>query len=618
MNFFVRTFKIILLFLFCINAYCLPPKVQFKKLVWQAEKLKKEKKFSESAGYYERAFLLDVEPPSTLFFINYAQVMMETEDYSKAINGLEKFFLVAEDDDVNYETAMNLYEKAEIDMLEVPAKKTKEKPKPAPKPTVKLDPNAPGGFFQSISKNNPFGVMNYLAKNGDVNAVSPKGETGIYLAASNNNDKVVKLLLDQGADPNLNKKGSNGTTPLFVASHKGYQKVVEVLLKYKGIDLSSGYKGYFPLWMACQRGHTKIAELLLNAGADVNQRSGDNGKTTLWLAVERNNGCLDLLLRKRANVNLFNDDGLSLVESFILGNHGGFEKKLGPIKKIISKGGRLRFPIKGRFPVIFFLSFRAYKGVEIYEERFNFLLKYLKPNQLTHIDLKNIQEKKVYPLPYLINNINFNQLKLLLNAGANPNIYNEEKEDDLYSGSPLRMAITGHKSTQFIEEIAKKTKDLNTIFSNHKVGKYSLFSVLIGNDYYSKNIKKLKDIISVLVKNGANINLGSPSPGLLGAPPLMLILLANNYSNSTKVDLIKHLISLGASPNQKAKNGKSLLDIANQKNCESCTEALYDGGAEKEGEQQVFGKVSLKDKFKKADISIFNSWLMDTRPAPIR
>jgi hypothetical protein len=90
---------------------------------------------------------------------------------------------------------------------------------------------------------------------GTVNAESIQRTQPLYYAASYNMIPIVKLLLRQGSDVGLNKRGGRfGSTPLAIA---------------------------------CYRGHKEVAKLLLEAGADPSVRDGGTGATALSMARRR-------------------------------------------------------------------------------------------------------------------------------------------------------------------------------------------------------------------------------------------------------------------------------------------------------------------------------------------
>ena len=79
-----------------------------------------------------------------------------------------------------------------------------------------------------------------LEAGADVNKANSNGSTPLHLAISwgskhmvelilDGQKDVVRLLLENGADPN-NKESLCGCTPLYLASVKGYEDIVKILL----------------------------------------------------------------------------------------------------------------------------------------------------------------------------------------------------------------------------------------------------------------------------------------------------------------------------------------------------------------------------------------------------
>jgi hypothetical protein len=91
---------------------------------------------------------------------------------------------------------------------------------------------------------------------GTIDTVSIQRTQPLYYAASYNMIPIVKLLLRQGSDADINKRGGRyGTTPFAIA---------------------------------CYRGHSEVAKLLLEAGADPYIRDGGTGETGLAMAMAEN------------------------------------------------------------------------------------------------------------------------------------------------------------------------------------------------------------------------------------------------------------------------------------------------------------------------------------------
>jgi uncharacterized protein len=98
----------------------------------------------------------------------------------------------------------------------------------------------------------------------DLDAVDPAGENALMLAAINQDEPMVKLLLDKDAE--LNKKG---WTPLHYAASGGDDAIVKLMLDHSAYIDAGSPNGSTPLMMAVAAGHVSTVDLLLDEGADL-------------------------------------------------------------------------------------------------------------------------------------------------------------------------------------------------------------------------------------------------------------------------------------------------------------------------------------------------------------
>lgn len=118
------------------------------------------------------------------------------------------------------------------------------------------------------------------------------GQFPIHQAAWCGHEKVVELLLQNGADPD--PVNDNGVTPLWLAAQGGYDEIVGMILerdspdKKIDVDVEWKTKERRPLHQAARYGHLKVSRLLLAKGADYDPVDSE-GITPLWYAARNGN-----------------------------------------------------------------------------------------------------------------------------------------------------------------------------------------------------------------------------------------------------------------------------------------------------------------------------------------
>ncbi len=125
------------------------------------------------------------------------------------------------------------------------------------------------------------------------------GWTVLIFAASKGHTAIVKLLLEHGADPNIQEE--DGWTALIWAASKGNMAMVQALLQHNAKADIQEKDGWTALRLARSNGHTEVAALLALY---------ENGNTPLMVAVLQNNvDRVDQLLQDGVNLNVRNNDG---------------------------------------------------------------------------------------------------------------------------------------------------------------------------------------------------------------------------------------------------------------------------------------------------------------------
>jgi ankyrin repeat protein len=164
-------------------------------------------------------------------------------------------------------------------------------------------------------------------------------EYTLLINATKINDiKLVQVLLEIGADPNI-KTFYGGKTALYYAIENNNYEFVRALLKH-GADFSLQYLMY-----SVRENHNnkyfKIIKALIKAGSDVNENDVYKN-TSLYYAVQNNDiKCINLLIKAGANVNAINDCFDSILISAI--HNYVYNNSLKIIRVLLKAGANINY-----------------------------------------------------------------------------------------------------------------------------------------------------------------------------------------------------------------------------------------------------------------------------------
>jgi ankyrin repeat protein len=127
---------------------------------------------------------------------------------------------------------------------------------------------------------------------------SGSGDVPLYIAADSGAEEITKLLLDGGADVNVD--GAFGRRPLHQAARHGHLAIVRMLLAAKADPNVKSMDEQTPLHTAASEGRLESIKLLLAAGASPTARDR-NGATPLDLAERGGHQPVVSLLRAQRN-----------------------------------------------------------------------------------------------------------------------------------------------------------------------------------------------------------------------------------------------------------------------------------------------------------------------------
>jgi len=119
-----------------------------------------------------------------------------------------------------------------------------------------------------------------------LNSVSDHGFTPLGLATHFGNEEVVRFLLAQGADPNIQSQNGYNVYPLHAAIGSGFDSIAKMLIEAGAeVNVVQALRTT-PLHLASQNGNIDLIILLLENGAQVEVKN-DMGKTASDLAAEK-------------------------------------------------------------------------------------------------------------------------------------------------------------------------------------------------------------------------------------------------------------------------------------------------------------------------------------------
>jgi ankyrin repeat protein len=174
--------------------------------------------------------------------------------------------------------------------------------------TVAASPVSPEVFFEMIAENDKLGAMSAIVGGFDVNVYDMKaGGTPLLHAIRNVRPEMVELLLDSGADVNLNdSRNADGISPLMLAvvfaaapvsprmtpeRRRDAMKIFDTLIE-RGADINyiePGGSMTALSWALSNMDRESceiVASKLLDAGADVNPPVPPQRLSPLMWAVE--------------------------------------------------------------------------------------------------------------------------------------------------------------------------------------------------------------------------------------------------------------------------------------------------------------------------------------------
>ncbi|KAB0793720.1 hypothetical protein PPYR_13340 [Photinus pyralis] len=269
-------------------------------------------------------------------------------------------------------------------------------------------------------------VLHRAASNGEVHQVTDildkyissrnsAGRSPLDLAVIGGHLNVVVALLSRGAP--VNSMDNEGNTALHHAVERGDVDIISALLSKDADTTIRNKEDETPLNIEIQRENVNVVELLLNGGASVNL-ADRNGNTPLHQAVQLGaDAIVAAILKKAPNTSLKNKDGQTPLDMAVLSGN------LNVVKLLLNAGASPDIPNEYGFNA---LHIAAWQGTDA------IVAAILEKNPNTSLKHKADQT----PLDVAVMRQHLNVVKLLLNAGASPDIPNKD-----HGGSALHVAV---------------------------------------------------------------------------------------------------------------------------------------------------------------------------------
>lgn len=353
-------------------------------------------------------------------------------------------------------------------------------------------------IVEAVEKGDLLAVQQLVSLGADINSTNYFGTTLLILAIGNDEIAIVKYLLEQGANPEA-KIYEN--TALMVASSKGSQKMVQMLLA-KGADIKGNTStGYSVLMTAAERGHYDLTSFLIDQSTNLNE--------SLWAAstIGREE-VIASLISKGANINS-KDKYYQRTALMMAAEYGHLET----LKNLVNQGANIEVKDKmnntalllaaenGHLDIVQFLIFagadinhkNGYEQTAFTQSTLNGHLKVAKYLAQEGIEV-NIQFLNLYKS--LGNSI----LEWIVDANQMPlETYLSRRKLTHQEKNEFILWASRHGHLEIVKYLVNSGANINY---KSRYGETALKEAI---DY------KHLDIINFLLKNGANKNLLPPS-----------------------------------------------------------------------------------------------------------
>jgi ankyrin repeat protein len=275
-----------------------------------------------------------------------------------------------------------------------------------------------------------------LERGAELEAINSRKQTALHIATIGGHTALVKLFLSKNAA--VNSVDESGSTPLHYAAEKGFTGCGEELIEKNADLLAKDSLGYIPLHKAILEGNARFIKLILKSKKQEQLAAEDDLETSaLHLAVLCGHlNCFKIIDAEVFSANPTNNLLMTPLHCAASVGRHEFIRQLGK-RALLNAQSR-----DGRTALHYAVVRENEEHIKTLEE----LIK-LKVN----LDIKDKSKKKETALQTALRKGSFVQAELLLAAGANATLEDEEYQsayDILIPGLILRneKQLTGDRS----------------------------------------------------------------------------------------------------------------------------------------------------------------------------
>jgi ankyrin repeat protein len=269
-------------------------------------------------------------------------------------------------------------------------------------------------LINAIQNKNSAAAIKLLDQKVDVNGTTTDGTTALHWAVHNADVDMVDRLIRAGA--NVSAKNEFGATPMSEAVTVGNTAVLEKLLK-AGADPSAPLTdGMTPLMVMVRTTNVAAARLLLDAGANVNAKEPQRNQTALmWAAAQSRPEMVKELVKRGAELDVRASVNNMSTASY---NPAGFMDWPANVSSEPRAGG----PLAGGLTALLYASREG-------------CVECVKALVAGGVDLNMQDPQGVTALIMATQNLHFDTAAVLIKAGADVNRW------DLWGRTPLYMTV---------------------------------------------------------------------------------------------------------------------------------------------------------------------------------